>query len=71
MNIQAQEWLLRRLMHFGADIYEGRFASLRDRLKHAIEIHGMERVAVGQRDGRTITYRQAWEMTYEAKFGEA
>lgn len=71
MNIQGQEFLIRHLLQFGADIYEGQFPTLGDRLKHAISIHGLERVVVGRHEGKPITYRQAWEMTYRTDFGDA
>jgi hypothetical protein len=65
MNIQAQEWLLNRLLHFGADIYDGKFPSLRDRLAHGIVAHRLQSAIAGRHEGRAVTYRQAWERIYE------
>lgn len=65
MNHAAQEWLLSRLIRFGADVYmDGQFASLGERLGKVIVANAIESVIAGKHEGRAVTYRQAWERIY-------
>jgi hypothetical protein len=63
MSDKAQEWLLQRLIQFGADVYvSGKFGSLRERLAHVIKENRLESTVAGRREGRSVTYRQVLEM---------
>jgi len=69
MNFQAQEWLLKRLIHFGADVYApGVFASLGERLAHVILTNQLTFVRAGSHEGKALTHAEAWERIYDTTF---
>jgi hypothetical protein len=64
MNNKAQEWLLQRLIQFGADVYiSGKFSSLHERLAHVIKENRLESTVAGRREGEAVTYRKVLEMS--------
>lgn len=63
----GEEWLLERIKTFGADVYEGAFPTLRERIGYTIVKHGMATVIAGRGpDRKPETFSQAFKRIYGA-----
>lgn len=65
MSDLGEDWLLERIKTFGADVYEGEFATLRERIGHTIVMHGIATVIAGRGpDRKAETFSQAFKRIY-------
>jgi len=65
MSALTETDLLERIKYFGADVYAGTFATLRDRIAHTIVEHRIETVIAGRGpDGKAETLSQAFKRLY-------
>jgi len=63
--VDAETWLLNRLVQHGIDVYvDGPFECLRDRLAHALVAYRYGPVVVGRHEGKPETYEQLFERMY-------
>lgn len=64
----GEDWLLERIKTFGADVYEGDFPTMRERIGHTIVRHGIATVIAGRGpDRKSETFSQAFTRIYGVK----
>ena len=63
--MNPESWLLECLKDFGADVYQGSFPTLRERIGHAIVKHGIATVIAGRGpDRKPETFGQIFRRLY-------
>jgi len=64
--LRGEQWLLRRLLQHQVDALAGvtEAGGRKARFRAAIQLHGLDVIICGTRDGKPVTYAQAFQRLY-------